>query len=133
MKNKLNKNEISLKAENFIANILQKDGWKILSKRYRGIGFEIDLIAYKKNVLKIVEVKARTQLNIDQNFVENLINENKKKSLIKGTFSFLNKNSIYYNDISFDLYIYLFNENLNFKKYYVFNNILNDHQYYNLL
>lgn len=35
-------------AENFIAEILIKQDWKILGRNFRHIGTELDLIAHKK-------------------------------------------------------------------------------------
>lgn len=39
---------------------LKKNGYRILKRNYVGAGYEIDLIAKKKNVLAFVEVKTRT-------------------------------------------------------------------------
>lgn len=39
---------------------LKRNGYKILEKNFVGSGYEIDIIARKKNVLAFVEVKTRT-------------------------------------------------------------------------
>ena len=39
---------------------LKKSGYRILSTNFVGAGYEIDIIAKKKNVLAFIEVKART-------------------------------------------------------------------------
>lgn len=51
--------KLGLFAESLAAAYLRLKGYRILAQRHRTIAGEIDLLAYKKDTLVIVEVKAR--------------------------------------------------------------------------
>ena len=50
------------KAEIHVARWLKLRGWKILSKRFKTPEGEIDIIAWRKNIIVFVEVKQRATL-----------------------------------------------------------------------
>jgi putative endonuclease len=53
-------NELGKKGENLAIGFLIKNDYKILEKNYRYLKAEVDIIAQKKNVLVVVEVKTRS-------------------------------------------------------------------------
>ena len=53
-------NELGKKGEELAVEYLQKNGYKILDKNWRFKKAEIDIIAMKKEVLAVVEVKTRS-------------------------------------------------------------------------
>ncbi len=53
-------NDFGKEAENFAADFLVLNGYRILVRNYRFLKAEIDIIAEKENKVVIVEVKART-------------------------------------------------------------------------
>jgi putative endonuclease len=55
--------ERGCRAEDQAASMLARDGYRILSRRYRSPAGEIDLVAEKDRHLAFVEVKARRRLS----------------------------------------------------------------------
>jgi len=53
--------EVGLAAEEAVACFLQKAGWSVLERRWRGAGAEIDLIARRNGAVRFVEVKFRSE------------------------------------------------------------------------
>lgn len=53
-------NELGKKGEQLAINFLIKNEYKILEKNYRYLKAEVDIIAQKKNILVVVEVKTRS-------------------------------------------------------------------------
>lgn len=51
---------LGLRAETLAAALLQLKGWRVLARRYRAGGGEIDIIARRGATIAFVEVKART-------------------------------------------------------------------------
>jgi len=52
------------RAEFWAAIYLRCKGYRILERRFKSRGGEIDIIAYKNNLIAIVEVKARSNLDV---------------------------------------------------------------------
>lgn len=52
---------IGARAEAAVRNSLIADGWSILAANWRGGGGELDVVALRGGMLRIVEVKARTR------------------------------------------------------------------------
>lgn len=52
---------LGVSSEAAVSNSLQADGWRVLARNWRGGGGEIDVIALRGDVLRIVEVKARSR------------------------------------------------------------------------
>lgn len=46
-------------AERFVAEGLEREGWRILARNWRASGGELDLVAERDGALRFVEVKAR--------------------------------------------------------------------------
>lgn len=65
LESKLNNHEVGLKAEDICSKYLQSKGYKILEQRFKCKAGEIDIIAYKKNLLAFVEVKRRKNALLD--------------------------------------------------------------------
>jgi putative endonuclease len=91
-----------LKAEIFISNLYQKNGWSLLKHSYRGVGFEIDLIMSKKNFLVFIEVKYRKSCDSSEDFLTNLMNYKKRQALQRGAEKFVSTVDRYDN-FRFDL------------------------------
>lgn len=49
--------EISIGAENFVCEWLQKRGWTVVARNFRTLRAEIDIIAKNNGILAFVEVK----------------------------------------------------------------------------
>ena len=98
--NKITGNE----GENRAVQFLLENGYKILFRNWRlNIG-EIDIIALKEDVLVFVEVKTMPNSTLDM--LKSVLNEKKKKRIIKMSKCFL-QNNREYNDryIRFDVII----------------------------
>lgn len=55
--------DAGVRAEKLAAFLLMLKGYRILSRRYRAAGGEIDIIAQRANTIAFVEVKARGALD----------------------------------------------------------------------
>jgi putative endonuclease len=73
-------------AEQYVAAHLTKNGFMILHKNYRKMFGEIDIIAYQKELLIFVEVKARRTKTIAS---EEIILKSKQKKIIATAKDFL--------------------------------------------
>ena len=65
-------NELGQLGEDLAVDFLQKNGYEILDRNWRFQKAEIDIIAQKKDVLAVVEVKTRSSLEfgLPQDFVK---------------------------------------------------------------
>ncbi|HTM05768.1 MAG TPA: YraN family protein [Patescibacteria group bacterium] len=73
-------------AEQYVAVHLMKSGFTILHKNYRKTFGEIDIIAYQRNLLIFVEVKARKTKTVNP---EEIIVKSKQKKIIATAKDFL--------------------------------------------
>lgn len=71
----------SREAEGFVAQQLEAQGWLILSKNFRILGSELDIVARKGGTLAIVEVKARKTKPVTLGDWQSLISVRKKEAL----------------------------------------------------
>jgi len=76
--------------ELFVAQHLQKDGYKIIAQNYRKRFGEIDIIAKKHDTIAFVEVKWRNNPRIDS---AELIGPSKQKKIISIAKEFLSKHT----------------------------------------
>lgn len=74
-------NELGKLGEDLAADYLKKNGYQIVERNWVFQKAEIDIIALKGEVLAIVEVKIRT--NLDYGDPQNFVNEKKIKLLVK--------------------------------------------------
>ena len=51
---------LGVSAETYVCGVLTEQGWRILARNWRGGGGELDIVALRSGLLRIVEVKART-------------------------------------------------------------------------
>ncbi len=86
-----NRYAMGMAAESFVANELALKGWKILSRNYRGLGFEVDIIGMKDRNLAAIEVKCRNNQKAEIDLAS-LVPNTKKSSLKKGILAWLSKN-----------------------------------------
>ncbi len=65
-------NELGKKGEQLAVNFLSKKGYEIIERNYRFDKAEVDIIAKKKEILAIVEVKTRSSIDFGnpQDFVK---------------------------------------------------------------
>jgi len=73
-------NDLGRKGEALAEEYLLRNGYQILEKNWRYLKAEIDIIAKKKDVLAIVEVKTRSSIEIVT--PENAVNKKKIKLLV---------------------------------------------------
>lgn len=87
-------NDFGKEAENFAAEYLVKNNYKILAKNWRFGKAEVDIIAIdnSKNELTIIEVKALVSDNLKN--PEEAVNKAKRKLLIKAADEYVNQNSV---------------------------------------
>ena len=52
---------LGVSAETYVCGVLIEQGWRILARNWRGGGGELDIVALRHGLLRIVEVKARTE------------------------------------------------------------------------
>lgn len=104
----LNK-DIGNYGEKIAQNFLKKNGYHILDCNFRNHIGELDVICRKQNLLIIVEVKSR--YNLDYGFPRESVNYQKQKSIIKLTYSYIYLKKLYNLNIRFDIIEVLFNNN----------------------
>ena len=93
-------NEFGKEAEEMAVNWLVENGYEILHRNWRWSRFEIDIIAKKNNLLRIVEVKA-LKSNIIA-FPEQTVTKKKFKHLLKAADEYLFQNQ-QYRHVQFDV------------------------------
>ena len=79
------------------AEYLKNEGYQILFKNWRLSGGEIDIIAFKDDVLVFVEVKTMPNSTIDM--LERVLNKEKRKRIIKMSKRFIQNKRQYSNSI----------------------------------
>lgn len=78
-------------SEQLVADYLSNQGFKILELNYKKFFGEIDIIAYKKDLIAFVEVKARKNSKIS---LHSLILPSKQKKIIKVAMSYMGSHNI---------------------------------------
>jgi len=71
-------------AEHYVAEALRLQGWRIIVRNYRHIGFELDVVAAKANTLIVVEVKARLRRPDSERELSQLLPCKKREALLRG-------------------------------------------------
>lgn len=93
-------NEFGKEAEEMAVNYLVKNGYEILHRNWRHSHFEIDIIAKKNELLRIVEVKALKSPNVS--YPEQAVTKKKFKHLLKAADEYLFQNQ-QYKHVQFDI------------------------------
>ena len=104
-------NKIGIKGEQIAADYLLNKGYIIVHRNWRSGKKEVDIIALKGDMLVIVEIKTRT--NLDFGFPEEAVNRKKQQFLKTAAYAFMSQYPQYLN-IRFDIIsILLDGENIN--------------------
>jgi putative endonuclease len=74
-------NELGQLGEDLAVDFLQKNGYEILDRNWRFQKAEVDIIAQKKDVLAVVEVKTRSSLEFG--LPQDFVNPKKIQLLVK--------------------------------------------------
>ena len=93
-------NELGKEAEQMAVNYLVEHGYEILHCNWRHSHYEIDIIAKKNDLLRIIEVKALK--TSDLRFPEESVTKKKFKYLLKAADEFLFQNQEY-RHVQFDI------------------------------
>ncbi|HAM39692.1 MAG: YraN family protein [Elusimicrobia bacterium RIFOXYC2_FULL_34_12] len=93
-------NKIGKHGEKIAEEFLENTGYKIISKNYRTIFGEIDIIARKDNTIIFVEVKTRS--GNKYGVPQLAVNKYKQKHLARAAIAFIKRNSLN-SDYRFDI------------------------------
>jgi putative endonuclease len=84
--------ELGKKGEQLAVDFLIKNGYNILDRNYRFDRAEVDIIARKEEILSIIEVKTRT--NIDFGNPEDFVTPKQIKNLVKAVNEYVTENDL---------------------------------------
>ena len=85
-------NELGKKGEQLAVNFLIKNNYDIIERNYRFDKAEVDIIAQKGNILAIVEVKTRS--NIDFGNPQDFVKPKQIKNLVKAVDEYVTENDL---------------------------------------
>lgn len=80
-------NRLGYQGEEIAAKYLEQKGYKILKKRFRGGGGEVDIIAREGEVFVFIEVKTRRFLDMED--MERSLNSQKRSRIEQASLDFL--------------------------------------------
>lgn len=86
-------------AEDHVADLLQQQGWDVVSRNWRGGGGELDLVVRRGEALRIVEVKARQA--DDLHGAAMAIGPGKRRKLVRAAEAFLAGYRDSYDEVAF--------------------------------
>lgn len=86
------KRKIGDLGEEIVANFLIKNGYEILDRNYLKPYGEVDIIAFKNNIVCFVEVKARK--NIKYGYPREAVNYHKQQRITKASQVYLIENNL---------------------------------------
>ena len=104
-------NDFGNEAEDLALAFLTNKGYEIITRNYRYLKAEIDIIAKKNNTLCIIEVKARSSGTLIA--PEDAVNKKKIRLIISAADAFVQEYEGDY-DIRFDIITIISNSNGNF-------------------
>lgn len=84
--------ELGKKGEQLAVDFLIKNGYNILDRNYRFDRAEVDIIARKEEILSIIEVKTRT--NIDFGNPQDFVKPKQIKNLVKAVNEYITENNV---------------------------------------
>jgi len=93
-------NQLGKEGEQLAVNYLVEKGYEILHRNWRHLHYEIDIIAKKNDLLRIIEVKALKSRGI--NFPEQSVTKKKFRYLLNAADEFLFHNQ-QYRHVQFDI------------------------------
>ena len=93
-------NKIGIKGEQIAADFLLNKGYIILHRNWRSGKKEIDIIAFKEDILAVIEIKTRSRNDIS--FPEEAVTHHKQQFLKSAASDFVMLNPQYIN-IRFDI------------------------------
>jgi len=76
--------------ERFVAEFLEKEGYKVIARNFKACGAEIDIIAQKEDLVAFVEVKTRENLGYGR--PAEAVTKPKQKQIKKAAEIYLMKN-----------------------------------------
>lgn len=85
-------NELGTKGEQLASDYLKEKDYRVLDLNWRNKHHEIDIVAQKKDVLVIAEVKTRTGRHFGE--PEEFVLKQKQKNLIRAANAYLFKNNL---------------------------------------
>jgi len=98
----LNKYKIGMEGEDIACKYLEKEGYSIIERNYRGKKGEIDIIARDGNVIVFIEVKSWKTIPVSEAAFS--ISSMKKRRIINSAeqYIFENRKQVLNSDIRFD-------------------------------
>lgn len=102
------KKELGKLGENLAADYLIQKGYKILARNYYTRYGEIDIICKKDDILVLVEVKTRQNLNYGE--PEESVTGRKISHIRKAATIYLSQADVFYDEIRFDVISILIKE-----------------------
>ncbi|EFM24746.1 MULTISPECIES: YraN family protein [Peptoniphilus] len=87
--------------EDIAAKFLEENGYNILERNYRGIGFEIDIICKSSTEIVFVEVKSRK--NSSYGRPSEAVNKNKQSRIIRGAMKYIYDKKLQNIKVRFDV------------------------------
>jgi len=106
-----NHNELGKKGEQLAVDFLLKNGYEILERNYRFQKAEIDIIAQKKEVLAVIEVKTRSTADFGN--PQDFVKPKQIQRLVKAMDEYVTSNDLDV-EVRFDI-IAIIKENKGFK------------------
>lgn len=101
-------NDLGNEGEELAVEHLVKNGWKILERNWRFGREEIDIIARKKDLLAVVEVKTRFSNYLGEPY--EAVSKSKQKSIIRAANHYVEKNDLDL-EVQFDIISIILNKN----------------------
>lgn len=99
--------------EAFAAEFLEKSGYCIVARNYRiKSGEEIDIIAVKDGIWRLIEVKTRTNLNFG--YPSESVDKNKMRRMSKCFIKFLNERGLESEEYEIEIFEVLVNHMTNY-------------------
>lgn len=101
-------NELGIEGEKLAVSHLKNKGYTILETNYRFQKAEVDIIAQKKDILAVVEVKTRTSADFGN--PEEFVSKKKIQLLVKAIDQYVNENDLDI-EVRFDVIAVLLQKN----------------------
>jgi putative endonuclease len=90
-------------AEDLVAALLARQGWRLLARNFRHIGCELDIVVQKGGTVVVVEVKARRHAPRCERELAALLPAAKRGALMTGAARFVEQHGLHFATLRFDL------------------------------